>query len=103
MQHFKDKEQAIGYIIPELVDTLYADIHDQKRNNEPPEDYQELFSKIVDIKEVQPLMEAAQDLLDACKSAYNKLLELEQDAGHNLFIAEEADIIEKAISKAQGS
>lgn len=48
------------------------------------------------------LIAAAPDLLEACRSANNKLCELNQDAGDTLFIAEELDMLEKAILKARG-
>lgn len=49
------------------------------------------------------LIAAAPELLEACRAANNKLCELNQDAGDTLFVAEELDILEKAIVKAQGS
>lgn len=103
MKYFFDEGRAIRYVIPELVATLQDDIDNQKANGEPKRDYVELEDKIKDIEEVQPLMEAALDLLEACRMANNKLCELNQDAGDTLFIAEELDMLEKAINKAKGN
>lgn len=49
------------------------------------------------------LIAAAPELLEACRAANNKLCELNQDAGDTLFIAEELDMLEKAIIKARGN
>lgn len=67
MKYFEDEKQAINYTVNELIATLEDDINDQKRNNEPPEDYEELEDKIDDISEVQNLIAAAPELLEACK------------------------------------
>lgn len=48
------------------------------------------------------LIAAAPELLEACRTVYNKLIELEQDAGRNLFITDVLDILEKATNKAEG-
>lgn len=47
------------------------------------------------------LIAAAPELLEACHSAYNKLVELETEAGHSLFIGEELNELERAINKAE--
>ena len=67
MKYFDNKKLAIGYIIPELVATLHDDVRDQQRNNEPSEAYQDLLLKVEDVEEVQPLVEAAPELLEALK------------------------------------
>lgn len=70
MKYFFDERRAIHYVIPELITTLQDDINNQKASGEPKRDYIELEDKIKDIEEIQPLMEAAPELLEACQKIY---------------------------------
>jgi len=102
MKYFAEKRRAVNYIIPELIATLQDDINNQKANGEPERDYIELEDKIKDIEEVQPVMEAGPELLEACK--YVVQYHRENDSGEGeLFGLDFVTTCIAAIRKAEGA
>ena len=73
MKYFAEERRAVNYIIPELIATLQDDINNQKANGEPERDYMELEDKIKGIEEVQPVMEAGPELLEACEKVLHSI------------------------------
>lgn len=103
MEFFKDEEQAISYILDEIVATLEDDILNQKKNGEPEEDYKELEDKIKDIEKVSFLVRGGPKLLAALEGCLHQMEQMKDMFDDEDGTIEAAmDDAELAVSNAGG-